>query len=214
MRVLSLAFVATIALGALATAPAAQAAPEGSYRSSCTNWRTDGDILTAQCPSNYGWRTSRLDFRRCGGDIANQNGYLVCRSGREWGRGDDDGDRWGDDRRGDGDRDGDRWDGDGRRGDGWGGGGWGDRGDRWGRITLFAGPAYTGPALPASSDMWNLDSTRFNDRAASVRIDGGTWILCEDAGFRGRCVTLNRSEPNLARLGMYGRVSSLRRVGR
>jgi hypothetical protein len=212
MRTLSLALAATVVVGFSAAPQVASAAPDGSYRSSCRDWRTDGSILTATCSAGYGWRQSSIDYLRCRGDIANDRGRLVCRN--EWSDRRD----WGDgDHRGDGDRRGD--DGDWRGGgDGRGDGDWrgGDRGGDWrggGSLQLFSQRGFYGRAFDVSRDAYNLSDTGFNDRAQSVRIyGGGVWQLCEDSGFRGRCVTLSRSIEDLGRMGMDGRVSSVRRV--
>ncbi len=57
------------------------AAPGGSYLSSCTNVQTNGSRVTATCSAVNGRRiTSSIDARRCdGSDIANINGRLDCR---------------------------------------------------------------------------------------------------------------------------------------
>ncbi|WP_410962733.1 beta/gamma crystallin-related protein, partial [Salmonella sp. SAL4446] len=41
----------------------------------------------------------------------------------------------------------------------------------------------------------------------------GSWEVCEDSDFRGRCVVLRRGQyPSLAAMGLGNRISSLRRV--
>lgn len=71
--------------------------PGGSYTQTCQDVRIRGNDLEARCQSvDGGWRTTRLNgFDRCGGDIANDNGYLRCTgSGYGYGgRRDDDYDR-------------------------------------------------------------------------------------------------------------------------
>jgi len=87
---------------------------------------------------------------------------------------------------------------------------------QWGNsqgVELFAGPGFSGPSryFPGAED--NLDRRGFNDAANSIRIlGGGAWQLCDDAGYRGRCVYVNRDEPDLARLGLGNRLSSMRPV--
>ncbi|HZZ34196.1 MAG TPA: beta/gamma crystallin-related protein [Caulobacteraceae bacterium] len=212
MRVLSILFAA-ILLAALFGAPsAATAAPGGSYRDSCRNLQVYGDILSADCQSGWGWRSSQINYKRCYGDIANQSGQLVCRGDRgPYARNDYD------DRYNDGYND--RYDNDYDNGYsdryryGYGGPGVGyGQGGRYGGLVLFGGYGFSGPAFAANSDVWNLGNTRFNDRARSVRINRGVWLLCENANFRGRCITLSRSEPDLGRYGMNGAVSSVRRI--
>jgi hypothetical protein len=223
MRALSLAVAASLALGFTAAPQMAAAAPDGSYRDSCRDQHTDGPILTATCRAPWGgWQTSSIDYRRCGGDIANVGGRLVCRGRDDGWRGDDrgdwrDGDRGGDWRDGDrGDwRDGDRGDDRGDwRGDDWRGHDW--RGNDWrggrGGLTLYSRTGFGGQRFGVGREAWNLNDTGFNDRAESVQIDGGEWQLCEDSGFRGRCITLSRSTPDLWRFGMGDRISSVRRI--
>jgi len=49
-------------------------------------------------------------------------------------------------------------------------------------------------------------------RAQSVTIGSGMWELCEGRNFTSRCVTLERSVPNLRTYNLNNRVSSLRPV--
>ena len=37
--------------------------------------------------------------------------------------------------------------------------------------------------------MPNLNTTGFNDRASSLRVQSGYWIFCSDSEFRGECRT-------------------------
>ncbi|WP_437488169.1 hypothetical protein WME75_08240 [Sorangium sp. So ce1014] len=54
--------------------------PEGSYLRTCRNVRTERGTLSAMCRDRRGnyLRTRMVDFRRCGGDIENDNGRLRC----------------------------------------------------------------------------------------------------------------------------------------
>jgi len=74
--------VATLLLAGVSWFPAAQAqsTPQGSYLRSCTNVSARGDTLTATCRRSDGRddRTSLTGFRRCVGDIGNNNGTLQC----------------------------------------------------------------------------------------------------------------------------------------
>src|SRR5262249_671709 len=59
--------------------------------------------------------------------------------------------------------------------------------------------------------MSDLDRTDFNDRASSLVVQSGDWLVCEDAHFQGRCVTLHPGEyPSLDRMGLNHRISSIR----
>ncbi|WP_437735826.1 CVNH domain-containing protein [Sorangium sp. So ce1335] len=57
--------------------------PRGSYRRTCTDIRTERGTLYARCKDRRGnYRITRMiDYRRCPGDIENDNGRLRC-SGR------------------------------------------------------------------------------------------------------------------------------------
>lgn len=58
-------------------------APRGSYVQTCQNISTRGNTLQATCQKRNGqWRqTSLRNYNRCGGDIINVNGRLLCNNG-------------------------------------------------------------------------------------------------------------------------------------
>jgi hypothetical protein len=59
----------------------AQYAPGGSYMQSCRNIHNHGNSISAQCATTNGqYVHSRIPLP-CYGDIANNNGYLVCQRG-------------------------------------------------------------------------------------------------------------------------------------
>lgn len=62
----------------------ARALPSGSYERTCNHARMDGNTLKATCRQrDGGWRRTTLDRAyRCDGNIANDNGWLVCRRWR------------------------------------------------------------------------------------------------------------------------------------
>jgi hypothetical protein len=71
----------------LSMAEPARAQPNGSYLQTCRNvsvagkYRPDA-LLTAQCQNKKGsWRESSLYYKRCRGDIYNDNGALRCEGG-------------------------------------------------------------------------------------------------------------------------------------
>lgn len=81
-------------------------------------------------------------------------------------------------------------------------------------LTLFENDNFNGRRIVANDSIQNLDNSGFNDRASSVVIRDGTWQLCDDAYFRGRCVTLNPGRyPSLGDIGLNDRVSSARELG-
>lgn len=57
--------------------------PPGDYVQTCRNISMNGDRLFAECQKrNGGWRRSTLDdVDRCNGEIANNDGRLVCAQG-------------------------------------------------------------------------------------------------------------------------------------
>jgi hypothetical protein len=76
--------LAAAILFAAAAAPLpALAQPPGSYLRSCRDIRVRGDSLIAICRTrDRQWARTRLDrFRRCIGDIGNNDGQLICNRG-------------------------------------------------------------------------------------------------------------------------------------
>lgn len=91
----------------------------------------------------------------------------------------------------------------------WGGGGGGDPGAA---VTLYEGSDFGGRSFGVTGDVPNLGRTDFNDRARSMFVQGGTWELCRDDGYRGGCRVFGPGRhPNLGFLS--GEVSSIRLVG-
>ena len=73
---------------------------------------------------------------------------------------------------------------------------------------------YAGRSFTATGTVPNFADIGFNDRASSIVIRTGTWQICSDAYFRGRCVNLGPGEyPSLSRMGLNDVVSSARPVG-
>ena len=58
--------------------------PAGSYQRSCRNLSLRGNNVRAECPDGNGqWHSTQLhNYKKCRGDIANQDGQLVCRTDR------------------------------------------------------------------------------------------------------------------------------------
>ena len=83
------------------------------------------------------------------------------------------------------------------------------------QITLYAGEGFRGPAFTADNPIWDFDPYGFNDRARSVVVNGGSWQVCEDSRFQGRCIVLRPGNyDSLASMGMNDRISSVRPVER
>ena len=102
MTFLKSALIAMVGLMMAASGAQAQSVPPGSYQQSCTGINADWRTLSANCRTrNGGWNYTELqDYRRCNGDITNDNGNLRCADNDQ--RGDDDR-RGDDDHRGNGD---------------------------------------------------------------------------------------------------------------
>mgnify|MGYP000116620858 CR=1 FL=1 len=82
------------------------------------------------------------------------------------------------------------------------------------QITLYENDNFNGRSYRASYSVSNLNDSGFNDRASSVTVRNGRWQLCDNAFFRGSCVTLGPGEyPSLRAMGMNDRVSSVRELG-
>jgi hypothetical protein len=83
--------------------------------------------------------------------------------------------------------------------------------NRVARATLYEGPNLSGRFIAVNGMMRNLDSTGFNDRASSLRVESGYWIFCSDSEFRGDCRTFGPGD--YASLpGMNNVISSGRQI--
>jgi uncharacterized protein YcfJ len=79
------------------------------------------------------------------------------------------------------------------------------------QITFYDGEGYSGRSFTTSNSMDNLERRGFNDRASSVVVARDRWEVCEDAGYRGRCMVLRPgSYPSLEAMGLGDRISSMR----
>jgi len=64
-----------------------------------------------------------------------------------------------------------------------------------GRVVLYDSSDFRGKSVVIDQTaVPNLDLFGFNDRAASMRIEAGTWMFCTDERFRGDCRTLGPGE--------------------
>jgi hypothetical protein len=83
------------------------------------------------------------------------------------------------------------------------------------QITLFQDDGFHGRRFSADGPVDNFADNGFNDKASSVDVRGGTWQVCTDAYFRGRCVTLRPgSYPSVGSLGLNDKISSIRPLDR
>lgn len=74
-------------------------------------------------------------------------------------------------------------------------------------IVLFDRVNYRGTPMN-----FNRPESDLNRRARSVTIGRGVWQLCEGRDFTGRCITLERSVPDLRTYNFRDRIASLRPI--
>lgn len=55
------------------------------------------------------------------------------------------------------------------------------------RLILFRDEGLRGPSMALSGTVVNFEEVRYNDAAASMVVEGGSWLVCSDAYFRGNC---------------------------
>jgi uncharacterized protein YcfJ len=83
------------------------------------------------------------------------------------------------------------------------------------QVTFYARDGFRGPSVTIDHRVGNLEREGFNDRASSAVVDGGSWQVCEDARFNGRCVVLQPGQyDSLRAMGLNNEVSSVRPVDR
>ena len=81
------------------------------------------------------------------------------------------------------------------------------------RIVLYERPDFGGQSIAIDSrEIPSLDRINFGDRTASMRVEGGYWMVCTDIRFRGSCTTFGPGE--YPRLGpdVDHKIASVRRV--
>ncbi|MCA1609785.1 MAG: beta/gamma crystallin-related protein [Thermoanaerobaculia bacterium] len=78
------------------------------------------------------------------------------------------------------------------------------------RLILHSRPNFRGDARELTGP--DDEISDFNDRAQSATVEGGAWEVCEHARFRGRCVTLRTSVPDLSAYGLRDAITSARPV--
>ena len=77
-------------------------------------------------------------------------------------------------------------------------------------IVVYDEPNFQGHALTLAQPTPDLSKLNFDDRVASLVINGGgDWVLCENRNYAGRCIRVATKAENLKLLQLNGRVSSL-----
>ena len=80
-----------------------------------------------------------------------------------------------------------------------------------GEITLYGREEFKGRSVTFRQPVRNLEREGFANRASSAVVRAGSYELCDDRGFEGRCVVLGPGRyPNLAAMGLNDAVVSLR----
>lgn len=73
---------------------------------------------------------------------------------------------------------------------------------------IYRDTGFSGPALNVASARPDL-GLRYNVNA--IRVQSGRWELCPERNFRGRCIMVSQSSPNLfAQFGWAGPLGSMR----
>lgn len=81
------------------------------------------------------------------------------------------------------------------------------------QITLYEHEGFDGQSLTTWEEVRSLRREAFDDRASSVMVFRERWEVCDDAGFRGRCVVLRPGRyASLAAMGLNNRISSVRNL--
>lgn len=80
-----------------------------------------------------------------------------------------------------------------------------------GEVSLFADNNFRGNHVTLDRDAPNLANFGFNDRASSVVVRSGRWLLCEHANFGGRCAEFGPGEYRELP-GFNDAVSSVRQI--
>jgi hypothetical protein len=82
-----------------------------------------------------------------------------------------------------------------------------------GELTLFADSDFRGARITLQGDARDLNRINFNDRVSSLVVRSGTWELCSDSDFRGRCAQFGPGEYPVLR-NFNDAVSSARELTR
>jgi hypothetical protein len=78
-------------------------------------------------------------------------------------------------------------------------------------LTLYADGDFQGRPLNVVIDLRQLGSVNFDDRASSVVVEQGAWVLCTGEDFSGKCVTLEPGRyGSLKDLGLDDAITSVR----
>jgi hypothetical protein len=89
------------------------------------------------------------------------------------------------------------------------GGGWGGGA----RALLYEHKNFDGRIVVVNNEVAaNLVNIGFNDRASSLRIEGGYWMFCSEPNFMGECLTFGPGDYATLPGGLNNKISSGRRI--
>lgn len=74
--------------------------------------------------------------------------------------------------------------------------------------TLYELPNFQGRQITLEAYSGDLSNLNFNDMAQSARFQG-RWRICQDSEFRGRCQEVGGDAPDLSKMGLSQKISSL-----
>src|SRR5450830_1822192 len=81
------------------------------------------------------------------------------------------------------------------------------------QIILYENNGWRGRTFSTAHEVGDLNRYGFNDKASSIIVENGRWEICDNAGFGGKCMILQKGNyPSLSSMGMNDRISSLRPV--
>ena len=81
-----------------------------------------------------------------------------------------------------------------------------------GAAIVYAHPDFRGQSLRVTGPITHLNRYRFNDKASSIRVTGGSWEVCVDPNFRGRCEIISYREGQLNDYRLNDKITSIRPV--
>ena len=80
-----------------------------------------------------------------------------------------------------------------------------------GQITFYGREYFEGRAITIDRPFGDLERLGYENRATSAVVTGGSWEVCDDVRFSGRCVVLRPGRyPSLSAAGLDNRISSAR----
>ena len=77
---------------------------------------------------------------------------------------------------------------------------------------VYQHPDFRGNSIRVTGPIENLARYRFNDKASSIRVRGGSWEVCVHPNFRGRCEVISYREGRLNEIRLNDKISSIRPI--